>query len=200
MFPETIETERLRLERFCHETVDLFELYEGFAAGLEPDVETVFEHVPQTPYRTPKDAAEMIEDAERRWEEVEGAEYVVRPREGEAGAGELAGLTTLSTEWDRRTGRLGLILRKPFWGRGYSGERAAALMEVAFDRLDLELVTAGHNDGNERSKRAIERYIEAHGGQYDGVLRNWVPMDDEVADLHRYTVTREQWAATPESG
>ncbi|AGB17412.1 acetyltransferase, ribosomal protein N-acetylase [Halovivax ruber XH-70] len=200
MFPETVATDRLRLERFCHETVDVRELYECFAVGYGEGVDEVFEHVPQSPYRTLKDAQEMIDDAERRWAETEGAEYVVRPKAGEDSAGKLAGLTTLSCEWDRRTGRLGLILGKPFWGRGYSGERAAALMELAFDRLDLELVTAGHNDGNEKSKRAIQRYIEAHGGQYDGVLRNWVPMDDEVADLHRYTVTREQYDAAVDRG
>lgn len=191
MFPERIETDRLRLERLCHETVDVFELYECFAAG--DDLEDVFEYVPQNPYRTVQEACEQIDEAEEKWTDNEGAEYVIRPTEGEDGAGELAGITGLFCEWDRRTGRLGLILRKPFWGRGYAGERAAALMDVAFTRLDLELVTAGHNEGNQKSKRAIEKYIDAHGGQYDGVLRNWVPMDDDVDDLHRYTVTREQY-------
>ncbi|MFC4541200.1 GNAT family N-acetyltransferase [Halosolutus amylolyticus] len=193
MFPDRIETERLRLERLCHENVDVFELYESFARRHADAPDEVFEHVPQTPYRTMKDAHDQLEDAEERWEDTDGAEYAVRPKAGEDGAGELAGMTVLTCQWERRTGQLGLLLGKPFWGRGYSGERARALMELAFDRLDLELVTAGHNDGNEKSRRAIETYIEAHGGQYDGVLRNWVPMDGEVADLHRYTVTRAQY-------
>ncbi|WP_254864187.1 GNAT family N-acetyltransferase [Halovivax gelatinilyticus] len=195
MFPESIETDRLRLERFCHETVDVFELYEAFAARHAEGVDEVFEYVPQSPYATTKDAADAIDDAERRWEEAERAAYAVRPKPGEDGAGELAGLATLTCQWEHRTGQLGLILRKPFWGRGYSGERAAALMELAFERLDLDLVTAGYNEGNEASKRAIERYVEAHEGQYDGILRNWVPMDDRVDDLHRYTVSREQYDA-----
>jgi RimJ/RimL family protein N-acetyltransferase len=67
-------------------------------------------------------------------------------------------------------------------------------MELAFDRLDLELATAGYQEGNEKSKRAIEKYVEVCGGQYDGVLRNWVPMGEEIDDLHRYTVTCEQWS------
>ncbi|SEP92132.1 GNAT family N-acetyltransferase [Natrinema salaciae] len=195
MFPDELETDRLRLERLCHETVDARELYECFARGYGEDLDEVFEHVPQTPYRTVMDAHEQIEDAETRWADRDGAEYVIRPRDGEDRAGELAGFTGLTCQWERRTGQLGLILRKPFWGREYSGERAAALLELAFDRLDLELVTAGHNEGNEKSKRAIETYIEANGGQYDGVLRNWVPMDDAVADLHRYTVTKAQYDA-----
>ncbi|WP_135824281.1 GNAT family N-acetyltransferase [Halorussus ruber] len=191
MFPERIDTDRLLLERLCHENVDSLALYDCFAAGVAD--EEVFEYVPQEPWQTPKEAHDRIEDAEEGWRDGTAAEYVVRPKDGEERAGEIAGTAHLHCEWERRTGRLGLVLCKPFWGRGYSGERAAALLELAFDRLDLELVTAGYNEGNEKSERAIEKYVERFGGQYDGVLRNWVPMGDEVDDLHRYTVTREQW-------
>ncbi|WP_135852956.1 GNAT family N-acetyltransferase [Halorussus salinus] len=191
LLPETIETDRLQLERLCHENVETLALYDCFAAGVA--AEEVFEYVPEDPCQTPKGAHDRIEEAEERWDEGEAAEYVVRPKAGEPRAGEIAGTANLICEWDRRTAILGLVLRKSFWGRGYSGERAAALMELAFDRLDLELATAGYNEGNEKSRRAIEKYVERFGGQYDGVLRNWVPMGDEIADLHRYTVTREQW-------
>lgn len=194
MFPERIETDRLELERLCHETVDVFELYEWVAHG--EDLDEVFAYVPQTRHRTVTETHDWIDEAEDRWDERDEAQYVVRPADGEDGAGELAGVTLLKCQWERRTGQLGLLLRKPFWGRGYSGERAAALLELAFERLDLELATAGHNEGNERSRRAIEKYVDAHGGQYDGVLRNWVPMDDGVDDLHRYTITREQYRST----
>jgi len=108
-------------------------------------------------------------------------------------APELAGTTNLHVDWDRRSAELGIWLRKPFWGRGYSGERAAALLEVAFDRLDLDVVGSSHQDGNHRSRRAIEKYVAAFGGQYDGRLRDFAPTDGEVRDLHRYTVTREQY-------
>ena len=71
-----------------------------------------------------------------------------------------------------------------------------ALLRLAFDRLDLELVAIGYEDGNEKSKRAIEKFVETVGGQYDGVLRNRTPLGDEIADHHRYTVTREQYQQT----
>lgn len=191
MFPERIETDRLLLERMDCEHVDVFEYYEAFRA--ESAAEEVFEYIPQEPFRTVEEARDNLVKAEERFEDGERAAYVVRPLEGQDGAGEVAGRTGLSCKWDRRTGQLGLILRRPFWGQGYSGERAAALIDLAFDRLDFELVTAGHNEGNERSKRAIEKYVERFGGQYDGVLRNWVPMGEAVDDLHRYTITREAW-------
>jgi RimJ/RimL family protein N-acetyltransferase len=207
LFPERIETDRLELVRFCHETVTVEELYDLFSG---PDTDEVFEHVPQSPYRTPKDAFDPIEAAEERWREKSVAQYAVRPRAGEPNAADLAGTTTCNVEWDTRSAIFGLILGKPFWGRGYSGERAAALMDLAFDRLDLELVSAGFNAGNEQSKRAIEKYVERFGGlrespgdsgrvsratTSDCVLRNCVPMDDDPDDLHQYTVTREQWEA-----
>lgn len=191
LFREQFETDRLVLERLCHETVDAFALYDRFGNGAA--AEEVFEHVPQDPYSTVKTAHDRIDDAEQYWDDTERADYAVRPNTGEDGAGELAGIATLNCEWERRTGVLGLVLAKPFWGRGYAGERAAALLDYAFDRLDLELVSAGYNAGNDKSRRAIERYMTAHGGQYDGVIRNCVPMGDEIADLHRYSVTQDDY-------
>ena len=53
-----------------------------------------------------------------------------------------------------------------------------------------------HEDGNEKSERAIEEFVETAGGQYNGVLRNRTPLYDEITDHHRYTVTREQYQQT----
>lgn len=192
MFPGEIETERLWLVRLGRETVSTRRLYRYMNRGA-PDMDEIGEYVAWEPHRTLKDTHDHLEEVERQWEDRERSTYVVYPRPQEKGAGSFAGVTNLHLGWERRTGELGIWLRKPFWGRGYSGERAGALMELAFDGLDLELVGAAHQDGNERSKRAIEKYVEAHGGQYDGILRNWIPKDDEVRGLHRYTVSREQY-------
>ncbi|WP_227353860.1 GNAT family N-acetyltransferase [Haladaptatus salinisoli] len=192
LFPDRVETERLVLERLCRENVSVNELYDLFSA---PEASEVFEHVPQSPYRSLQGPRDRIEKAESGWEEGTNAQYAVRPTEGEPNVGELAGMTLLYPEWEKRSARLGLILGRRFWDRGYSGERAAALLEVAFDRLDLELVAVSHNAENERSRRAIEKYVERFGGRRDCLLRNWMPMDDEVADVHRYAVSRERWAA-----
>lgn len=117
----------------------------------------------------------------------------MRPTEGEDGAGTIAGTTGLYPDWEKRSAGLGIILDKRFWGRGYSGERADAVLSVAFDRLDLELVVAAHVDGNETSRRAIETYVERYDGQYEGLLRNWHPQADTVADAHRYTISRGEF-------
>jgi ribosomal-protein-alanine N-acetyltransferase len=104
----------------------------------------------------------------------------------------------LGIDWEKRTGELGMWLRKDFWGRGYSGERAAALMDLAFERLDLEVVAVTHHADNDKSCRAIEKYIDTHGGRCEGLLRNWLPYDNEVADEYRYTVTQAEYRAASE--
>ncbi|OAQ52522.1 acetyltransferase [Natrinema mahii] len=190
MFPESLETDALVLEQFREERVDVFELYDRFAEGSE-GTEDVFEYVPQEPYTSVKAARDPLIEAERSWDEAEAAQYAVYTADDT-----LAGYTGLFPEWDRRMARIGFLLGKQYWGNGYAGECATALIDLALDRLDLEVVAIDHAAGNERSKRAIEKVIDVRGGQYDGVLRNWLPIGDEVADHHRYTITREQYQRT----
>ncbi|MFC7142436.1 GNAT family N-acetyltransferase [Halosimplex aquaticum] len=212
LFPERIETERLVLEAATTETLDPLDQYEYVREGA-PHIDEITEYVTWTPHETPKETEEFLEQITEQRENGEGATYAIRPKPGEDGearsasedssgdqreprdgAGEFAGFTGISVDWDRQTATFGAWLRKRFWGRGYSGERAAALMEVAFDRLDLEAVVVTVFDGNEKSYKAVSRYIEAHGGHREGLLRNFqVTMDGSVADVHRFTVTAEEY-------
>jgi RimJ/RimL family protein N-acetyltransferase len=193
LFPTVIETDRLRLERLCRENLPTLDLYEHVRVGA-PAIDEITRYVTWDPHPTPKVTRDFLADTERAWDDGERAEYVVRPRQGEDGAGEFEGLGGLRVEWDKRTGTLGTWLRKPFWGRGYSGERAGALMRLAFDRLDLELVAVEHHLGNDKSRRAIEKYVDRYGGQCDGVFRNHlIDLDGTVHDAVRYTVSHDQW-------
>jgi ribosomal-protein-alanine N-acetyltransferase len=200
LFPERIETDRLELTAMTTETVDAMEYYRVCSGQAAEAMGEVTENLTWDPHETPKETVAFLELVERKRADEDGTEYLIRPKEGEDGAGEIAGATGLSVDWDRRTGTLGMWLRKPFWGRGYSGERAAALMELAFERLDLELVAVTHVVGNEKSRRAVEKYVDAHGGSHDGRLRNWDATGDEPRDLHRYTVSAEEYEEATASG
>ena len=193
LFPETITTDRLRLERLCHETVDVFE-YHVLCSRQEPAIGEVTEYLPWEPHETVKETHDYIDELESEWEAGTRAEYVIRPKEGAPGAGEAVGAGGLLVDWETRTGRPAIWLRKAFWGNGYSGERAEAMLELAFDRLGLELVAVPVEDGNDRSKQAVETYVEAYGGGYDGPVRNaTVRPDGCIIDHHRYTVTEAQY-------
>ncbi|PSP51452.1 GNAT family N-acetyltransferase [Halobacteriales archaeon QH_3_68_24] len=193
LFPDRIETERLVLEPLTTETVDALDLYEHVRVGA-PHVDEVTEYLTWDPHETPKETVEFVEGVTEKREAGEGATYLIRPRGGEQGAGEFAGLAGLSVDWRTQTATLGTWLRKPFWGRGYSGERAAALIEVAFERLDLEAVVVTVHEGNEKSRTAVSRYVEAHGGRREGLLRNYhAGQDDTPVDVYRFTIAQAEY-------
>ncbi|MEF8841944.1 MAG: GNAT family protein [Haloarculaceae archaeon] len=198
-FPREVTTDRLRLVAANTESVDPFELYEVCREGA-PGVDEVTRYLTWGPYGTVDEAFEFLDTCESDFEGGEAAHYAVYLGEGEVEAGEFAGMAALTLDWDRRLGTLGTWLRKPLWGRGYSGERARALMRVAFDRLDLDAVAVTCHAGNEKSRRAIRKYVEAAGGREDGVLRNHERYRDGVADSYRFTVTREEWMRNLGSG
>jgi RimJ/RimL family protein N-acetyltransferase len=194
LFPERIETDRLVLEALSTDTVDPLAYYEHASAESVGEVTT---YLPWDPHDHPRESLGDLHDAEEAFEAGDHARYVVRPKDGEDGAGEFAGTTGIYPKWDRRTATFGIWLRPEFWGRGYSGERAAAMIGLAFDRLHLDLVAVSHVDGNEQSRRAVEKYVDRFGGQHEGMLRNWQVNDDgSVVDMHRYTITREQYDAS----
>ncbi|MFC6787411.1 GNAT family N-acetyltransferase [Halobaculum halobium] len=192
MFPEVIETDRLRLERCSRERVSPRTLYE-VASDRSPTIDAETAYLPWEPLDTLADAADRLAAFERQWEERERAEWVVRPRTGEPDAGEFAGTAGLLCQWEKDLALLAVWLRQPFWGRRYSGERADALLEVAFDRLDVGVAAVPIHGDNDRSRRAVERYIDRHGGRYEGLLRNHAGRYDEPADHHRFSVSREEW-------
>jgi RimJ/RimL family protein N-acetyltransferase len=192
LFPERIETDRLELVAAGPDAVDVHELYR---IGSDDDgIEAVTEYVTWDPHAHPQETQEFLELAAQQRADGEAAHYVVRPREGEDGAGEIAGFGGFHVDWEKRTANLGTWLRKRFWGRGYSGERAAALVEVAFDDLDLEVVAVSHHPDNEQSRRAIEKYVDRLGGRREGRLRNALAFaDGTVHDEVRYTISRAEW-------
>lgn len=199
MFPETIETERLRFEPRWPDRVDVHDLYGILSddAGIEESTE----YVTWDPHETKKETLEFLERGKTQWDDCEAAGYALYPREGEDGAGEIADTTGLNIDWDRRDAALGVWLRRRFWGRGYSGERAAALCELAFDRLDLDVVSVSHHRDNEQSERAIGKYVDRFGGRREGLLRNDLTfMDGSVHDRVRYTISRNEWRDVTDGG
>lgn len=197
MFPESLESDRLTFERLSRQNLDVRDLYEVFGTP-NPDADKVFEYVDFGPHRTLKETHDFIVHAEEQWDEGEGAKYVIRPKPSEENGGAIAGFAGLYPDWERRFATLGIVLDKRFWGRGYSGERAERFVGVVFDSLDLDMVAVKYIDGNAQSKEAIEKYVEKFGGQYDGLLRNWIAVGDEVVDCRRYTIRREQYVESKE--
>lgn len=191
LFPREMESERLSYEYLHPETLDALELYRHAKVGA-PHINEITQYVTWDPYEHPKEAAEWVERCGSAFEEGQDATYILRPRDGER-AGEFAGLAGIHPDWDTKRATFGTWLRKPFWGRGYSGERAARMLKLAFDRLDLEIVTVSHDPENEPSRRAIENYVDRFGGHKEGCIRNDIVMSGDVRDSVRYSISRDEW-------
>lgn len=190
LFPTHVESERLRYDPL-HETVEALDLYAYHRSG---ELDAVLRPLGETPHATPKETWDELDGVRERWEEGKKASYAITRKEND----EFVGVAELWMEWDYARTSLGTWIREPFWGRGYAGERAGAMLVVAFDHLDLSLVDVGHEPDNDQSRRAIEKYVQRYGGQHDASVRNWLPPGDSGGprDLERYSISQEQWRAT----
>jgi RimJ/RimL family protein N-acetyltransferase len=196
LFPDEIRTERLRLVRESVAECDLRERYESLSTAAVDEDELAY--VPLEAFAHLQEAREFVAQREGRMQSGDAGTYVVRPREGEDGAGEPAGEAELFAIWNEQTAFMTFGLRKRFWGRGYSAERAGALLHLAFERLNLELVSVTHLIGNENSRRAIEKYVDRFGGEHVGRFRNQHVVDGEPSDLVRYEIPRTEYEASGE--
>lgn len=194
MFPEQIETARLTLEALRTDTVDVPTLHQHVSEDREA-IHDEWEYLPWEPKATMRETREWVVEAERQWENRERATYLIRAKAPVDGAevGEIVGATYLDCFWERRTGEMVMWTRRPFWGRGMLTEYGVEIHDLGFCDLELELMIADAIRGNDRAKSMFEHFIEAFDGQYDGVVRNKVPMDGEVKDVHRFSITRQQY-------
>jgi len=216
VFPETMRTPRLRYER-VDDAVDAFERYELTRASRDArERETAY--VTTSPDPHPKAASDELDRFGSAFEDGERATWAIFLRPGEPDAdgdpvepseaprasdgradgvrktGDRVhvGVANLDCLWENRRVHTGVTLYKPYWGRGYASERATALLTLAFERLDIEVASVAHFEGNENSKRQIEKWVRRFGGTEDGFFRNWVPRDggdSEPWGLRSYTIT-----------
>jgi RimJ/RimL family protein N-acetyltransferase len=196
VYPETLSAARTALERCASDRVDprtVHRLFDADGDGVDDELA----YLPWDPHPTLYDTKQWVAEQERRWRVCEGATYVLRAGESmDAETGSVLGLTTLETDWDRRTGEQMIFLRRPFYGQGMFAESAFELLSLAFTELGIEVVIADAVEGNERARDVFEQGVETFGGQYDGVLRNRLPTDDGVKKVHRSTVSVDQYRET----
>lgn len=80
---------------------------------------------------------------------------------------------------------IGYWIGKPYWGRGLIPEAVDALLTRCFNRLKLSAVWCGYYDGNNKSRRVIEKC----GFRYHHTERDIVsPLGDRRTE-HFYRIT-----------
>ena len=88
-----------------------------------------------------------------------------------------------------RSASLGYCYGDAAWGHGYATEAAGALLQWAFDSLDLNRVQAEVDTRNGASARVLEKL----GFLREGTLREDCIVDGEVSDSWVYGLLRREW-------
>ena len=95
------------------------------------------------------------------------------------------------TRWNPefRSASLGYCLDEPAWGHGYATEAVRAVLQWAFDTLDLNRVQAEADTRNAASGRVLEKL----GIVREGTLREDCVVNGEVSDSWVFGLLRREW-------
>lgn len=84
---------------------------------------------------------------------------------------------------------IGYWIGVPYWGRGYIPEAVKALLKYCFLERRDDRVWCGHYEGNDKSRRVIEKC----GFKYAFQRMERVVLLSEERNEFFYSITREEW-------
>lgn len=86
---------------------------------------------------------------------------------------------------------IGYALSPAYWGRGLVPEAVRELIRFGFEQLGLNTIWCGHYDGNNKSRRVIEKC----GFFYRFSRETEVELMNERRLTYFYALTKEEWRA-----
>lgn len=186
MFPNRIETQRIRLEP-SHEKLTPKELYRHCSDEYE-NIDEVTRTLGWEKHKNILESMKALSNQRDDWYDSEAAHYRIEHIEDE----KFIGLCSLSVNHKLQRGKLGIWLKKEYWGRKISRERALALIELGIKHLDLDSIIVEVRQDNKKSKKAVHKYIDELGGQrYGKIPDNFSHSDGRIGDSVVFGVKRE---------
>lgn len=179
----TLRTARLRLRPFTDADADaLFALHSSAS---------VLRYWDAPPWRERSRAERFIAACREMADDGTGARLAI----DRSSDGAFIGWCSL-TRWnpDHRSASMGCCLDAAVWGQGYATEAARALLQWAFDTVDLNRVQVETDTRNVASARVLEKM----GFVREGMLREDCVVDGEVSDSWVFGLLRREWR--PSSG
>ncbi len=178
----TLQTERLRLRPFTGADADALWALHSNAHVLR--------YWDSPPWSQPARAERFIAACEQLAEEGTGARLAI-DRESDA---VFLGWCSFS-RWnpDHRSAALGFCFGEAAWGQGYATEAARAVLQWAFDTLDLNRVQAETDTRNTASARVLEKL----GFVREGTLRQDCVVNGDVSDSWVYGLLWPEWDSAP---
>jgi [ribosomal protein S5]-alanine N-acetyltransferase len=177
----TLHTGRLRLRAFTGADADaLFALHSNAF---------VLRYWDSPPWTDPARAERFLASCRQIAEEGSGARLAM----DRVSDGAFIGWCSL-TRWnpDFRSASMGYCLNEAAWGQGYATEAARAVLQWAFDTLDLNRVQGETDTRNLASARVLEKL----GFQREGTLREDCVVNGDVSDSWVYGLLRREWRAS----
>ena len=115
-------------------------------------------------------------------------EWGIAERDG----GRVIGTVTLaSIDLEHKRAEIGFMLARDRWRQGYMSEALSAVLDHAFDSMDLARIEADVDPDNEASLRLLERL----GFQREGYLRERWRVGGGVQDTVMLGLLRREWRA-----
>jgi RimJ/RimL family protein N-acetyltransferase len=179
----TLSTARLRLRPFADDDAGpLFALHSSAY---------VLRYWDTPPWTEPGRAERFIAACRQLADEGTGARLAI----DRVSDGSFIGWCSL-TRWnpDYRSASLGYCLDGTAWGRGYATEAARAVLQWAFDTLDLNRVQAETDTRNLASARVLGKL----GFVREGTLREDCVVNGDVSDSWVFGLLRREWQPSSE--
>jgi RimJ/RimL family protein N-acetyltransferase len=177
-----LQTARLRLRPFTDTDADsLFALHSNTY---------VMRYWDSPPWKDRARAELFIAKCQKLADEGTGARVVIE----RASDGAFVGWSGL-VNWnpDYRSASLGYCLDEAMWGHGYATEAAHALLQWAFDTLDLNRVQSETDTRNVASARVLEKI----GFVREGTLREDCIVNGDVSDSWVFGLLKRDWQPSP---
>jgi RimJ/RimL family protein N-acetyltransferase len=181
----TLRTTRLLLRPFADADGDA-------VYALRSNLE-VMRYWDAPPWSERAQAQRFISTCRRMAEEGSGARLAIDRVSDKAFVG-WCGLTLWNPEF--RSASMGFCLDDAAWGHGYATEAGGALLQWAYDTLDLNRVQAEVDTRNGASARVLEKL----GFLREGTLREDCIVDGVVSDSWVYGLIRSQWQRSAQPG
>ena len=138
------------------------------------------------PHPYPEGGAEtFIATHGPRWTAGTGIVFCAALRESD----DLIGVIGLDLNPANDSAELGYWIGLPYWGKGYTTESAAAVVDFAFGVVGLNRIYALHMTRNPASGRVMEKL----GLQPEGLLRQAIRKWGRYEDLAVRSMLRSEW-------
>ena len=173
-----IDTSRIRLRWISDEDTDAF-----YAIYSNPEVMRYW----STPALADREAAaNLVKKIQEDWKRRVILKWGIALRTNNQLIGSI---TLFNLDFNHRRAEIGYALGREFWGQGYMNEALMALLQYAFEDLNLHRIEADVDPRNTASIKTVERL----GFQREGYLRERWQVNGEIQDAYFYGLLRREW-------